>query len=116
MNISRVIIFTHDVNRLSEFYRTTFGLDVLGAADAEWTELSTGTSNIAFHRYGEEIEGRDGWIKIVFQSNDVSAERERLIARGIEMSDVVEFGSIQLCDGRDPDGNVFQISSRDTTR
>lgn len=112
MNVSRVIIFTHDVKRLSEFYRSNFGLDVAGEADADWTELSTGTCNIAFHKYREEIEGRDGWIKIVFGSNNVAAERERLLGRGIKLSEIVEFGSIQLCDGRDPDGNWFQISSR----
>ena len=33
---------------------------------------------------------------------------------GMKMSDVVEFGEIELCDGQDPDGNWFQISSRGT--
>lgn len=112
MDISRVIIFTHDVERLSEFYRSTFGLETVGEADAGWAELSTGTCDLAFHKYGEGAEERDGWMKIVFGTRDVAAERERLIERGIEMSEITEFGSIRLCDGRDPDGNWFQISSR----
>ena len=110
--MSRVIIFTHDVERLSEFYRSNSGLGVVGEAGPDWTELTTGACNIAFHKYEEEIEGRDGWIKIVFGAGDVAGERERLVGQGVEMSDVVEFGFIKLCDGRDPDGNWFQISSR----
>ena len=71
-----------------------------------------GESNIAFHRYGKDVKARDGWMKIVFGAADVAAERERLIRQGMEMSEMVKFGDIHLCDGRDPDGNWFQISSR----
>ena len=109
-----MIIFTPDVERLSRFYRSNFGLEAVGEADSEWTELRTGTSNLAFHRFTEETARRDGWVKIVFGTKDVAAERERLLGLGVEMSELVEFGSIQLCDGRDPDGNRFQISSRGT--
>jgi len=112
MDVSRVIIFTHDVTRLCEFYRSNFGLENIGEPDRDWAELKSGKSNIAFHKYGEVAEGRGGWIKIVFGSKDVAAERKKLIEHGIEMSEIVEFGDIHLCDGRDPDGNPFQISSR----
>jgi catechol 2,3-dioxygenase-like lactoylglutathione lyase family enzyme len=112
MEISRVIIFTHDVQRLSDFYKRYFGLEVVGEADAEWAELSSGTCNIAFHRYSEEVDGRDGWVKVVFGSRNVADEKARLEDLGLSLSEVVEFGSIQLCDGQDPDGNRFQISSR----
>ena len=107
-----MIIFTHDVTRLCEFYRSNFGLENIGEPDRDWAELKSGKSNIAFHKYGEVVEGRGGWIKIVFGSKDVAAERKKLIEHGIEMSEIVEFGDIHLCDGRDPDGNPFQISSR----
>jgi catechol 2,3-dioxygenase-like lactoylglutathione lyase family enzyme len=112
MDISRVIIFTSDVKRLSDFYRKCFGLNVIGESGEEWTELNAGSCNIAFHRFSEKIEGRDGWLKIVFGSKDVAAEKTRLEGLGVSMSDIVEFADIQLCDGRDPDGNWFQISSR----
>ena len=112
MDLSRVIIFTHNVARLCEFYRSNFGLEDVGEPGSDWAELSSGKCNIAFHKYGEVADGRDGWVKIVFGSKDVAAEREKLIEHGVEMSEVVEFGDIHLCDGRDPDGNSFQISSR----
>ncbi|MGQ0542207.1 MAG: VOC family protein [Blastocatellia bacterium] len=112
MNISRVIIFTPDVERLSGFYRSFFALGVVGESGEEWTELNAGGCNIAFHKISEQPEIRDGWIKLVFGSRDVAAEKSRLESLGVAMSDVVEFGDIQLCDGQDPDGNWFQISSR----
>jgi len=112
MNISRLIIFTPDVRRLSDFYSNAFGLSKVDGGDAEWAELSTGTCNLAFHHYAEEGVGRDGWTKIVFGAKNVRDEKARLESLGIEMSEVVQFGDIQLCDGRDPDGNWFQISSR----
>ena len=112
VEISRFIIFTPDVKRLAGFYASTFGLDIVGEADEGWTELNAGATNIAFHKTTEQGTGRDGWTKLVFGSKSVASERARLEKLGVKMSDVVEFGEIQLCDGRDPDGNYFQISSR----
>ena len=112
MNVSRVIIFTNDVKKLSDFYISCFELSVVGESDASWTELNAGGCNIAFHKTSEQGTGRDGWTKIVFGSDDVSAEKTRLEGLGIKMSGVNTFGDIRMCDGRDPDGNYFQISSR----
>ncbi len=112
MDISRFIVFTPDVKRLADFYKTAFDLKVTGDPDEEWTELNAGSCSIAFHRTSENGTTRDGWTKLVFGSKDVTREKSRLEGLGIRMSDVVRFGDIQLCDGRDPDGNYFQISSR----
>ena len=112
MHVSRVIIFTPDVKSLADFYMTTFRLVPNGDIADGWAELDAGGCTIAFHAIDEHSPVRDGWIKIVFGSKDVSGEKTRLEALGVEMSDVVEFDGVHLCDGRDPDGNYFQISSR----
>jgi hypothetical protein len=112
MKLSRIIIFTPDVDRLAGFYKSAFNLGGIGVANSEWTELDAGGCNLAFHKVKETSHIRDCWVKAVFGSSDVTAEKERLEGLGIEMSGVVTFGEIQLCDGRDPDGNWFQISSR----
>lgn len=112
MDLTRVIIFTPDVIRLADFYRKCFDIEPHGEGSEEWAEFTAGGCSLAFHRYEDETAGRDGWVKIVFGAKDVIAEKARLESLGVEMSDVVELGSIQLCDGRDPDGNWFQISSR----
>lgn len=115
MDLARVIIFTRDVGRLADFYTSTFGLEVVGEADSGWTELTAGGCNLAFHKYSgaaESGEKADNGIKFVFGAKDVTAERSRLEGLGIEMSKIFEFGDIRMCDGSDPDGNRFQISSR----
>lgn len=113
MELSRVIIFTPDVKRLAEFYTSCFDLKQVGDANEHWTELRAGSCNIALHKIDESAPTRDGWIKIVFAAEDVVSEKERLESLGVKMSDIVRFGDIQMCDGRDPDGNFFQVSSRD---
>ncbi|MGD9562698.1 MAG: VOC family protein [Pyrinomonadaceae bacterium] len=110
--MSRTIVFTPDVKRLADFYQMCFGLEPIGEADETWTELNAGGCNIAFHKIDEHSEIRDGWIKLVFGSGNVDNDKLRLEGLGAEMSAVVKFGDIELCDGRDPDGNWFQISSR----
>jgi len=115
MDISRVIIFTHDVDRLSDFYESAFGLRAIGETHSGWTELDAGSCSLAFHSFREELESRDGWVKIVFGTRNVRDEKVRLENLGVQMSDVVEFDGIELCDGQDPDGNWFQISSRGLT-
>ena len=50
--------------------------------------------------------------KIVFFASDVEEARDRLIARGAKLGPVKASGDLRLCDGRDPEGNVFQISNR----
>lgn len=112
MDLSRVIVFTRDVSKLADFYRTCFDLRDVGEGNAEWAELDAGGCRIAFHKIDEAADTRGGWIKIVFGSKDVAAQKSRLEGLGVKMSDLVEFGEIQLCDGRDPDGNHFQVSSR----
>ena len=112
MDLSRIIVFTPDVERLVRFYENCFGLSPADGASDNWAEMNAGGCSIAFHRCQEDSAVRDGWVKIVFGSKDVGAEKQRLEGLGVRMSDIVEFDGIQLCDGRDPDGNWFQISSR----
>ncbi|MEP6849502.1 MAG: VOC family protein [Acidobacteriota bacterium] len=115
MDLARVIIFTRDVERLVDFYVSNFGLKLVGEADPGWTELNAGGCNLAFHKFSGAVENgdsADNGIKFVFGAKDVAAERSRLQGLGVEMTKIFEFGDIRMCDGSDPDGNRFQISSR----
>ena len=113
MELARVIIFTNDVVGLVDFYVTHFGLTVFGEIDPEWTELNAGGCRIAFHKAGKGrfVKGDNG-VKLVFHSNDVAGEKARLEGLGVKMSKIMEFGEIQMCDGSDPNGHRFQVSSR----
>ena len=113
MDLARVIIFTGDVRRSVDFYAATFGLEVVGEFDDGWTEMKAGGCKIAFHKAAVEVlNGSDDGIKFVFGSDDVARDRARLVRAGIVMTEIVRWGTAEYCDGSDPDGHRFQISSR----
>ncbi len=119
--LNRVIIFVGDVQKCARFYTDVFGFTALPSdyASTEWMELDTGGCRLALHK----ARGPDGPIdsptgspmnphKIVFFAEDVETARAAVVARGAVMGDVRKFGSLMLCDGKDPEGHVFQISNR----
>jgi predicted enzyme related to lactoylglutathione lyase len=119
--LNRIIIFVGDVEKCAAFYRDAFGFVALpgNESPSEWIELDTGGCRLAFHKArgpGGPIESPTGGPnnphKIVFQADDVAAERAKLVSRGVTMGKVHQFGSLTLCDGRDPEGHVFQLSNR----
>lgn len=121
MPLNRIIIFVGDVEKCARFYVDAFGFTALASDQpaAEWMELDTGGCRLAFHK----ARGRDRRIgvptgspmnphKIVFYADDVVAARTAILARGAVMGEICKFGSLVFCDGRDPEGHVFQISNR----
>ena len=119
MPLKRVIIFVGDVGKCAQFYADVFGFSVMPGGSAQWTELETGGCVLAFHKaHGPDgpIDSPTGSVmnphKIVFFAEDVEAARAAVVARGAAMGDVRKFGALVLCDGRDPEGHVFQICNR----
>lgn len=109
--MSRVIIFTGRMEAMVRFYADVLGLDIVDREQG-WVELRAGDCAIALHEWhGEAAEGP---VKIVFHAEDVGAARDELVSKGVKMGELVSFGSIDLCDGSDPDGNAIQLSSRRT--
>ncbi len=107
--LSRVILFTADMDEMTAFYRDVLALPFANE-EPGWVELDAGATTIALHAW--DGEAADGPAKLVFFAEDVAAARDLLLARGAPMGEIVMFGDIALCDGRDPDGNMIQISSR----
>ncbi len=54
----------------------------------------------------------DSFVKFVFYSDDVEADRSSLLQYGVLIKNTSTWKDIALCDGFAPEGNVFQISSR----
>jgi predicted enzyme related to lactoylglutathione lyase len=119
--LNRVIIFAGDVQKCARFFQDVFGFTAVPSdhpAD-EWIELETGGCRLAFHkahRPDGPLDSQSGIAmrphKIVFYAEDVEATRAHLLSRGVAMGAVRKFGQLVLCDGQDPEGNVFQISNR----
>lgn len=95
------------------FYREVFGLNVKnGSPDKDWIELAAGSVSIGLHGGGSVNTARRP-PKIVFYSDDVESARDELMKRGVKMGKVVSSNSTQMCDGKDQEGNAFQISNRE---
>ena len=117
------ILFAKDVPKLAAFYRDAFGLTPEPSEHPpdEWMPLKIGDSQLALHRIpppwrdgieiGDPPEPRHSTpIKLVFQTEDVAKLRGELVARGVRMFDLAANG--ERCDGVDPEGNIFQLTSR----
>jgi catechol 2,3-dioxygenase-like lactoylglutathione lyase family enzyme len=119
--MSRLILYVRDVELLKSFYQTHFGFPVAEEIENEWAVLKAGDIDMALHRVGEPYRERPNHpntsnTKVVFSIDaGLSALREKLLSAGVQMSDLKRYdGFAQLmCDGKDPEGNVFQLSETD---
>ena len=118
--LARIIIFTSNLNAMTRFYRDVLGLPELTANDDgrdTWRQFDAGPCAIALHAAPDGVDtsnnnGQTNPVKISFHCANIAAERKRLISHGIDMGPHHRFGDLELCDGPDPDGNRFQLSSR----
>nr|WP_153076609.1 VOC family protein [Paraburkholderia bonniea] len=119
--MSRLLLYVRDVALLKSFYQTHFGFPLSEESENEWAVLKAGAIELALHRVGEPWRERPvhtstSNAKIVFSLDSGLTElREKLVRAGVRMRDVKRYeGFAQLlCDGEDPEGNVFQLSQAD---
>jgi catechol 2,3-dioxygenase-like lactoylglutathione lyase family enzyme len=117
MKLAQIILFTRDIARLQAFYSGLFGFPPLSVEDG-WVRLDAGGAVLALHAIPPHVaaddtgERDDASIKVCFHVDDVDATRATLVAAGIRMRKVHRYQDIVFCDGLDPDGNVFQITTR----
>jgi predicted enzyme related to lactoylglutathione lyase len=116
-SLSRVILYVQDVERLSVFYREAFDFGVVEEVAGEWAVLQAGACELALHRVGEAYRGKlptgASNAKLVLTIDaPLAVTREVLLARGVPMGEIKSYPGFTgpLCDGRDPEGNVFQLS------
>src|SRR5215471_17452309 len=106
MKMARVILFTGQMDAMSEFYGKVLGLKLV-TSEKGWREFAAGGARIGLHS-GPASPGRKG-PKIAFYAEDVAAMREKLVGRGARFGKVRQWEELFLCDGKDPDGNPIQL-------
>ena len=110
LDLKRIVVFTADVPGLARFYQDVIGLAVLGREEG-WVEFEAGACRLALH-HGRPVVGQRP-PKLVFFASDVAAAKAMLQRRGAAvLGPVKSTSAFDMCDGKDPDGNPFQISSR----
>ena len=110
MELVEVVLYVRDMKRAIRFYRDTVGLE-LDFESEHWTTFKTGACRLALHATDEREPGR-GEPDPTFLVEDAIAERERLAAAGVEVSETREpTPGLTVFDARDADGNRFSIES-----
>ncbi|BDU22199.1 hypothetical protein DYGSA30_36560 [Dyella sp. GSA-30] len=122
VSMSRLILYVHDVSRLKTFYQASFSFKVREEIEGEWVVLDAGAVELAFHRVGVQYRDREpaqqshSNSKIVLSIRSGLLElRNKLLAEGVPMRDVKRYEGFPylMCDGEDPEGNVFQLMEMD---
>jgi Glyoxalase-like domain len=116
------VLYAKDVGRLVEFYSAVAGVEpqaieksfaVLGAVPSQFVIVRVPD------RIADEIEiamppelREANPLKLVFAVQDIAHARERAAELGGAVNAVErewEFEGARVCDGHDPEGNIFQL-------
>jgi catechol 2,3-dioxygenase-like lactoylglutathione lyase family enzyme len=111
--IERYILFCKDMQGVTAFYSDVLGLKPSIRTDtpaSEWVELGTKAFRLALHKASNPGSKGSNRNKIVFRVDDVGAAREYLLDHGVRMGKHNHWAHADACDGKDPEGNVFQIT------
>src|ERR1700691_1756429 len=98
-----------DVPKAREFYRDVLGLTEGDTASDHWVEFEVGSTTFGIGN-GEPLGiGPGSAFSATFEVDNVAAERERLVGRGIEVTDINDFPNCYSAFVTDPEGNKFGI-------
>jgi catechol-2,3-dioxygenase len=118
-SLSRIILYVQDVGLLTRFYRDILGLPIVQEIADEWVVFRPGSCELALHRVGRPYRVADAssWkvetnVKLVLVvTRDIAELRAELVTKGVPMREIKSYPGFPgpLCDGEDPEGNVFQL-------
>jgi len=122
LNLDTVILYVKNVDRLKSFYTNILKFEVIEEYQSVWALLKAGNGKIGLHKIGDQYLAKivDGYkfdnnVKIVFEiDQDITDVRQRLLNQNVFMKEIKTFDDYNywLCDGEDPEGNVFQLKRR----
>lgn len=112
-----VAYYVHDMARARRFYGEALGLRPGELLNDDWVEFDLGNATFALDASGEALGMMPGSSSgAAFEVDDIAAIRARLVAAGVETTEVHEFPPCWVCFARDPEGNSFTIHQGKTNR
>lgn len=122
LNLDTIILYVQDIYKVKSFYCDILQLEIIEEDPSLWVLLNAGNSKIGLHRIGVPYQGiiKDGYkfdnnTKIVFEiEENINHAREKLLNQHVSMKEIKTFDHYDywLCDGTDPEGNVFQLKQK----
>jgi hypothetical protein len=118
MKLGQAIMFVNNTATMQTFYEGLRLRVVDGSAGEGFVRLADAAGGAILALHAAKAAGAgdpprtNASVKLCFQVDDVDRERATLVARDVTMRAVHRFETIAFCDGIDPEGNIFQITTR----
>jgi catechol-2,3-dioxygenase len=122
LRLDTIILFVQDVDNLKIFYVDILGLEIIEETESQWRLLQAGNCSIGLHKIGNQyLDNAKAEFKfynntkIVFEvDEDINKVRKQLLNKNVTMKEIKPFDnySYLVCDGKGPEGNVFQLKQR----
>jgi predicted enzyme related to lactoylglutathione lyase len=124
--LTGAVLYAKDLPRLTDFYAAVACLDVQSVQKG-FAVLGRAPSQLVIVQIPKRIADsidistpperrEDTPVKLVFTVEDIAGVRTRAAERGGAMNAAGrewEFEGARVCDGHDPEGNVFQVRQAD---
>jgi catechol 2,3-dioxygenase-like lactoylglutathione lyase family enzyme len=122
LSLHTIMLFAQHTDTLKHFYAHVFNLPVVEEIPGQWVVFGAGGCRLALHQVGPEYllpEGSNSKaennVKIIFETaDDITGLRAALLRQNVTIGEVKTFDNYDfwLCNGEDPEGNVFQLQQR----
>lgn len=122
VSLNTIILFGKDVELVKDFYIDIFQFEVLEEIKDQWVLLNAGDCKIGLHKIGDQFLdtftenfNADNNVKLVFEiTTDIFLLQKELLKKGVHINEVQTWETYHshTCDGKDPEGNTFQLSQR----
>ena len=107
------IYFCNDMKTMLDFYTRVMRLRLTRGTEFsvdEWAEFKGKGFKLCLHKAGKPGSPPRNRNKLVFEVADVGAARDYLVQHKVKMGKHMIWPNSEACDGRDPEGNKFQIA------
>jgi predicted enzyme related to lactoylglutathione lyase len=102
----------NDIARAVAFYRDVVGLRPAGLSSDYWVEFDAGDTTFGVGRAEGLGIAPGSAFSAAFEVDDLARVRERIAARGVEVTEIREGPVCASCFATDPDGNRFALHQR----
>lgn len=119
LSLDTIMLFVHKLDTMQHFYAQVLQLPIVEEIPGQWVLLKAGHCNIGLHQIPPQylqdwtpVNPEESNTKIIFSvTEDLVALREHLVAQQVKLEAIKTFDGYPywLCDGQDPEGNVFQL-------
>jgi predicted enzyme related to lactoylglutathione lyase len=122
--LAHAFVFAKDIDRVAAFYEGAFGMRREQSSDAGFLIMrASAGADVAIHRLPPHIADDvhltdppcwrdDTAYKICFETDDLAAQRDAILAHGGQAKDPWSWEGTDFCECTDPEGNVVQIFRR----